>query len=147
MPITSITNKTTSKQFEDKYKNGKVILIYHWNSCGHCLELMPRLKNILDNNSDLRNNSDIFTIELSYLQLLPNELTNISFFPCIICYNNEKIEEEFKGLRTDENLISFIKKNSKSTSRPQTYTKSKTSSIRVKKLLKDYNSFYKNLKV
>lgn len=151
MPITSITNNNSLKKFEEKYKNGKIILVYYWNSCGHCLEFMPRLHNLLDTNNDLKNNSDIFTIELSYINLLPNELNNVSFFPNIICYNKENIEEEFKELRTDENITKFIKRHSKSSSRPHNNSQSKTNntnnSLKVKKLLKKYSSFYNKLKV
>ena len=137
MPFTNINSRNRGGYLEDKIKHDNAIIIYHWNSCGHCRELMPILYSLLRQEEELRNRSNIFEVEYSNFQYLPSFLTNVSAFPYIVAYSNGNKVEEFNEQRTPERLKLFISRNS-SKMEGSKMEGSKMESSRKKKLLKSY---------
>ena len=50
-----ITSKVSGGLLSKKKDNDRVIIVYHWNSCGHCRSFMPMLYNLLNQDKDLLN--------------------------------------------------------------------------------------------
>lgn len=103
-----IINKDNHKVFSKINDIDKVVILYHWNQCGHCIELMKIWNKILDKVKD---KAFIFEVEYSNLKFLPDKYKNILGFPSIICYNHGEYDSEFKNKRTASNIEKFIKKN------------------------------------
>ena len=97
---------------QKKKNNDRVIIVYHWNNCGHCRSFMPILYDLLNTEQELANKANIFEVEYSDFKFLPNELTNVSAFPSIISIEKGKKKDEFNEQRTSEKLKEFIKSNS-----------------------------------
>jgi thioredoxin-like negative regulator of GroEL len=122
----------------------RVIIVYHWNSCGHCRSFMPILYNLLNEDRDLTNMANIFEVEYDDFKYLPKELTNVSAFPSVVSIEKGKKKDEFKEQRTPENLREFIKSNSSlsnkssSSSSNKSSSSSSLSSKRIKKQLRKY---------
>ena len=149
-----VKSKIDGGYLEEKKNNDTIIIIYHWNSCGHCKILMDMINDLLMYQSNIFNRSNVFGVEYDNFKYLPNELTDVNAFPMIIAYENGKKKEEFKEQRTKENLEKFIKDNtskssssksstSKSSSSKSSTSKSsssKSSSSKSKKQLKQYIS-------
>ena len=75
---------------QKKKNNDRVIIVYHWNNCGHCRSFMPILYDLLNTEQELANKANIFEVEYSDFKFLPNELTNVSAFPSIISIEKGK---------------------------------------------------------
>lgn len=118
---------------ETTKNNDRVIIVYHWNSCGHCRSFMPILYNLLNEDRDLTNIANIFEVEYDDFKYLPKELTNVSAFPSVVSIEKGKQKEEFKQQRTPENLREFIKSNSSLSKESSTL-----STRRIKKKLREY---------
>lgn len=86
-------------------KKNKWIVLYHWNKCGHCLELLPKWNLATKNDK----NCCIIEIEYDVYPHLQKKYTNVGGFPSIIVYNNGTIIDEFKEERNLTNLKKFIK--------------------------------------
>jgi len=138
---------------KEKTNDDRVIIVYHWNNCGHCRTFMPILYNLLKEQQDLLKLSNIFEVEYNDFDYLPPELTNVSAFPSVVAIQNGKKIDEFSEQRTPENLSDFIRKNSslktesdtnslKSSyySTPSSSLSSLSSSNRKRKPLKSYSS-------
>ncbi len=134
---------------EQKKDDDRIILVYHWNSCGHCRTFMPILYNLLREQHDLMRMANIFEVEYDNFKYLPEDLTNISAFPSVVAIENGKKIDEFSEQRTPENLEQFITKNSsiKSsyTTSPSSQLSSqsslRTSSARTKRILNKYSKY------
>ena len=141
-----VKSKIDGGFLEEKKNNDTIVIVYHWNSCGHCKILMDMFEDLLMYQSNIFNKSNVFGVEYDNFKYLPNELTDVNAFPMIIAYENGKKKEEFKEQRTKENLEKFIKKNSsKSSSEVSSKSSSKSSSsnsksTRKRKPLKIYPS-------
>ena len=98
---------------EKTKNNDRVIIVYHWNSCGHCRSFMPILYNLLNEERELANMANIFEVEYDNFKFLPQDLTNVSAFPSVVSIEKGKKKDEFKEQRTPENLRDFIKSNKK----------------------------------
>ncbi len=132
-----VKSKIDGGFLEKKKNNDTIIIIYHWNSCGHCKILMDMINDLLMSQSNIFNRSNVFGVEYDNFKYLPDELTDVNAFPMIIAYENGKKKEEFKEQRTKENLEKFIKDNSSKTSSKS--SKSSSSSTKTaKKQLKQY---------
>lgn len=126
-----VTSKITGGLLSKQKDNDRVIIVYHWNSCGHCRAFMPILHNLLNEEKDLLNMANIFEVEYDNFKFLPPELTNVSAFPSVISIEKGKKKDEFSDQRTPENLKEFITTN-KSLSFPSTSTsKSSKRQLRV----------------
>jgi len=96
---------------EQKKDDDRVIIVYHWNSCGHCRNFMPILHNLLAEQKQLEQMSNIFEIEYDDFQYIPRELTNVSAFPLVVSIEKGNKVDEFNEQRTPENLQEFIQRN------------------------------------
>jgi len=96
---------------EQKKDDDRVIIVYHWNSCGHCRSFMPILHNLLAEKKQLEQMSNIFEIEYDDFQFIPRDLTNVSAFPLVISIEKGNKVDEFNEQRTPENLQDFIQRN------------------------------------
>jgi thioredoxin-like negative regulator of GroEL len=124
-----VNSKIVGGLLENKKKNDVIIIVYHWNSCGHCRSFMPMFHDLLNRERNLMDMSNIFSVEYDDFDYLPNDLRNVNAFPMIIAYENGKKKEEFKEQRTEDNLRKFIKNNSsKSSSSSSSSSSSKKSS-------------------
>lgn len=86
----------------------KTIVLYHWNNCVHCLQLIP-IWNEICKKYVKNKNINIINAELEYIYLLKKKYKkNISGFPTIIKYKNGKRFDEFHKERTIDNLNDFI---------------------------------------
>ena len=106
-----VTSKITGGLLSKQKDNDRVIIVYHWNSCGHCRSFMPMLYNLLNQDKDLLNMANIFEVEYDNFKFLPNELTNVSAFPSVISIEKGQKKDEFSEQRTPEKLSEFIKSN------------------------------------
>jgi thioredoxin-like negative regulator of GroEL len=109
--VATIKNKATAKQFIEDCKNKSCIILYYWNSCGHCHQFMPiwnELKRYYDNDKI------IYEVEYDDMKtLLPDNLQMFSY-PSIVSYNNAKPINFNGASRTFENVREFINKTVKS---------------------------------
>jgi thiol-disulfide isomerase/thioredoxin len=139
--IVNVDKENISKLKDNINHNGAVIL-YYWNSCGHCHRLMPIWNELLDKY----NNRQFYQIELDYMQQAPNEFRRITSFPHITAYyNGNKVI--YDGDRNINSLSSFIekylpvlKKSSKSPSKSASKLPSKSPSKQSSKLAKKHKS-------
>jgi len=112
MPVHTVNSLQKGQLLNKTYKNGNCVIIYHWNSCGHCQSLMPVLNNLLQREKQLLSNSNIFKVEYDDFNYLPRFLTNVSAFPYIVSYKNGEKIKEFDEQRTPDNLKKFIEESS-----------------------------------
>ena len=138
-----VKSKIDGGFLEEKKNNDTIVIVYHWNSCGHCKILMDMFEDLLMYQSNIFNKSNVFGVEYDNFKYLPDELTDVNAFPMIIAYENGKKKEEFKEQRTKENLEKFIKDNSsktlsKSTIQNKSFKSSSSSTKTPKKQLKQY---------
>lgn len=122
-----VNSTITGGLLRRKKDNDRVIIVYHWNNCGHCKSFMPILYDLLKKESELLNSANIFEVEYNDFKFLPKELTNISAFPSVISIEKGEKKDEFSDQRTPENLSKFIKSNSS------------VSSKRKRKILRSYS--------
>jgi len=134
-----INSKISGGFLEKKKNNDKIIIVYHWNNCGHCRTFMPILYNLLHENQDLMKMANIFEVEYDNFKFLPDDLTNVSAFPSVVAIDKGNKIGEFSEQRTPENLKDFITKNS---SIKSSYQSSPSSSSRSTRKLKKYKSYH-----
>jgi len=140
-----IDSKINGGLLEKKKDEDRVIIVYHWNNCGHCRTFMPILYNLLREQQELMRNANIFEVEYDNFKFLPENLTNVSAFPSIVAIQNGKKVGEFSEQRTPENLEEFITNNSSIRSSyrttPSTQSSLRTSSGRKKRTLNKYSKY------
>lgn len=106
-----VTSKITGGLLSKQKDNDRVIIVYHWNSCGHCRSFMPILYKLLNEQRDLLNMANIFEVEYDNFKYLPSDLTNVSAFPSVISIEKGIKKDEFSDQRTPEKLKDFITSN------------------------------------
>jgi thiol-disulfide isomerase/thioredoxin len=106
-----VTSKITGGLLSKQKDNDRVIIVYHWNSCGHCRAFMPILHNLLNEQKELLDMANIYEVEYDNFKYLPPELTNISAFPSVVSIEKGVKKDEFSDQRTPENLKEFITSN------------------------------------
>jgi thioredoxin-like negative regulator of GroEL len=128
--ITNVDNKNL-ETLKNKIRHNGAIILYHWNSCGHCNRLMPIWEDLTHRFGDRQ----FYQIELNYMQQAPHEFGHINSFPHITAYKTNGEKTSYNGSRDIESLSEFIKTKSnpipsksalskkKSTSKPVTLTK------------------------
>uniref|UniRef100_A0A6C0LG02 Thioredoxin domain-containing protein n=1 Tax=viral metagenome TaxID=1070528 RepID=A0A6C0LG02_9ZZZZ len=105
--ITKVDNENLEK-LKDKIRANGAVILYHWNSCGHCNRLMPVWADLINRFADRQ----FYQIELNYMQQAPHEFGRINSFPHITAYRDgEKIN--YNGSRDLESLSTFVKSNLK----------------------------------
>lgn len=132
-----INSKITGGILSKQKDNDRVIIIYHWNNCGHCRTFMPILYDLLHKYQNLSQMSNIFEVEYDNFKFLPDELRNVSAFPSIVSIEKGKKKDEFSDQRTHENLAAFIESNKALRS---SYKSSSSIPSSSKRILKKYSS-------
>ena len=140
MPLVKVNSFVKGGHLEEKVNNGKAIIVYHWNNCGHCRAFMPILHQLLEDDRNLRDRSNLFEIEYSNFGFVPKAFTNVSAFPYIVAYENGRKIEEFEEQRTPEKIRSFITRNSShlTSKNSSSSSKGQKKTTPKKRLLKDY---------
>jgi hypothetical protein len=131
--ITKVDDKHVKELKKDLTKNGGIIL-YHWNSCGHCRNFMP----VWDRVTSLLENYPSYKIEYDYMSQAPQYFGHINSFPRIIAYFNGH-KYEYQGSRDHDSLSNFIQKtipSSPSSSLSSSHHSSKKQSKTSKKTKK-----------
>jgi thioredoxin-like negative regulator of GroEL len=136
MPLIKVNSVIKGGKLEEKINNNAIV-VYHWNNCGHCRDFMPLLYETLERNKQLNHNSNVFEIEYSNFNYIPNYLRNVSAFPYIVAYKKGSIIEEFNDQRTIPKIEAFISRNSQlSTNNSNSISRES----RKKRTLKKYNT-------
>lgn len=134
MPLIKVNSAIKGGALEKYVNNDRAVVVYHWNSCGHCRILMPMLYKLMELNKTLNQKAQVFEVEYSNFNYIPNTLRNVIAFPYIVAYNKGTVVEEFNDQRTINKLEEFISRNTNnvesSSSKPQ----------RKKRILKSYKS-------
>jgi thioredoxin domain-containing protein 5 len=106
MPIEDITNSLKAKDtFEKCLNNKKVLCLFYWKLCGHCVEFMPIWNKVVNIYKDVIN---VVQIELECVKKLDKKY-KINGFPTIVIFNNGNKEVEFIKSRNFVELNNFIK--------------------------------------
>ena len=103
----TFTPETTIEQLSN-INNGKWLILFHADWCGHCHNFMPVWTNL--QNTKKVNTFEIENQHLTSLKNMPCALQNetISGFPTISLYNNGiKVNKPLKS-RSLEDLLEFI---------------------------------------
>ena len=109
MPLVNITSDNANL-FCRALKNTTFVCLYHWNNCGHCVELLPIWRKAVKKSGK---NTYIAEIELDNMKYLDDEYNKVQGFPTIVVYKNGKQISEFKKQRNLLNLEKFIKEYKK----------------------------------
>lgn len=133
-----VTSKITGGLLSKQKDNDRVIIVYHWNSCGHCRVLMPLLYKLMELNRALNQKANVFEVEYSNFNYIPNSLRNVNAFPYIVAYRKGSVVEEFNDQRTIPKLEAFISRNSNLVQ--QSSSKSQSKPLRKKRVLKSYKT-------
>ena len=139
MPLIKVNSVIKGGKLEEKINNNAIV-VYHWNNCGHCRDFMPLLYETLQRNKQLNDNSNVFEIEYSNFNFIPNYLRNVSAFPYIVAYKKGSIIEEFNDQRTIPKIEAFISRNSKQTNTKSSSSYNSQLTTRKKRILKKYNT-------
>jgi len=140
MPNCKVNCKESTKILKKTLDNDKIIVVYHMNSCPHCMTFMPIFENLLREKNELLDIANIFSVELNDFKFLPEPLKDVHGFPHIVSYNyngDELKKKEFNSQRTPENLEKFIYEN-KSFNSASAHSSSPSFAPPSKRLLKKY---------
>lgn len=97
-----------AKNFNSIIKENRIIVLYYWKSCGHCINLLPIWRMAVESEGK---NCLIAEIEYDVFPLINKKYNNIYAFPRICVYEHGELKENFQEKRTIANLKKFIKKN------------------------------------
>ncbi len=124
------TNDATN--LSNKLHNGKWLVLYYANWCGHCQAMKPEWQktvSLLKNNKNL-NIAEVESESLSHM----SPKVDIVGFPSLKMYKNGKQIDEFEGQRTANVMQTFALKHCKGQSKSK--SKSKTSKSKKHKKTK-----------
>lgn len=102
-----ITPENASK-FNKVIIEDRWIVLYHWKSCSHCIDLLPIWNSIIESEGE---DCLIADIEYDTFNKIDKKYTDVKIFPTIVVYENGLLKENFKKKRTVSNLKQFLKKN------------------------------------
>jgi thiol-disulfide isomerase/thioredoxin len=143
MPLIKVNSAVKGGALEQQINNDRAVVVYHWNSCGHCRVLMPLLYKLMELNRALNQKANVFEVEYSNFNYIPNSLRNVNAFPYIVAYRKGSVVEEFNDQRTIPKLEAFISRNSNLVQQPSSKSSSKSSSnqpVRKRRVLKSYKT-------
>jgi len=138
MPLIKVNSIVKGGTLEEKINTNNAVIVYHWNSCGHCKAFMPLLHKVLETNDELKSQANVFEIEYSNFNYIPYYLRNVNAFPYIVAYSRGKLIEEFNDQRTQPKIEAFLSRNSNMSS------SSTSSNTRKKRILKKYSMMSKS---
>jgi thiol-disulfide isomerase/thioredoxin len=114
--ITSIKSREQANKFITDASRDSCIILYYWNSCGHCNTFKPIWEQL---KQRFENRKKIYEIEFEQMEKLFPQSFKITSYPTIVSYNNSE-KQIFNNSRTFENVSDFINSTVKTLSRPKT---------------------------
>ena len=91
-------------------EHNNVVVLYHSNTCGYCIDLMPLWKRVT-NKHVKDNNVIIINAEANDIKYLRVKFKkNIIGFPTIIKYSKGKMISEYDGEKKAREFNNFFKK-------------------------------------
>ena len=141
-PRVTTFDKKNTKDFDDKIKTMRGIVLFHHPQCIHCVMLRPKWEMM---KKKLRTEGDIMEVDVSALDESNNPIRNeIQGYPMIVRVENGKIKEHFKEERNIENMLKFIEHHLNNTHNKLDYnykiTRNKMGRNRLKKVSKNQSS-------
>jgi thiol-disulfide isomerase/thioredoxin len=113
-----------------------IILIFH-PSCGHCVQMRPEWEAMKQKLSPGSTVVEVDGSEMSSNDQLSNSpvAKQVRGFPAIFRVKNGKVDEEFSGQRTSEDMKKFAEKGMKNKNKPKKNktNKNKTMKYKMKK--------------
>lgn len=105
--LTNLNKKDINKIL---IENNNVVVLYHSNTCGYCIELMPLWKRVT-NKYVKDNNVIIINAEANCIKYLRVKFKkNIIGYPTIMKYSKGKMISEYDGEKKARELNNFFKK-------------------------------------
>ena len=105
--LTNLNKKDINKILIEK---NNVVVLYHSNTCGYCIDLMPLWKRVT-NKYIKDNNVIIINAEANCIKYLRVKFKkNIIGYPTIMKYSNGKMISEYDGEKKARELNNFLKK-------------------------------------
>lgn len=98
-------------KYENDVNNGKWIIRYHADWCGHCQVMKPEWKKFTDNHKQF----NIASLEENAIDKLKTKPSNLLGFPSIHLNNNGKFIKEFSGKRESADFKNFYDSYAKHT--------------------------------
>jgi thiol-disulfide isomerase/thioredoxin len=121
--ITTIKNESHAKKFVKDVNTDSCIILYYWNSCGHCHSFMPIWDQIKER---FNTQKKIYEVEYNDMNtLFPQNLKMFSY-PSIVSYNQSKPINFVGHSRTFDNVSDFINKYVKTITTPTTASRQTT---------------------
>jgi len=115
--VTTIKNESHAKKFVKDVNTDSCIILYYWNSCGHCHSFMPIWDQIKER---FNTQKKIYEVEYNDMNtLFPQNLKMFSY-PSIVSYNQSKPVNFVGHSRTFDNVSDFINKYVKTITTPTT---------------------------
>lgn len=105
--LTNLNKKDINKIL---IENNNVVVLYHSNTCGYCIELMPLWKRVT-NKYVKDNNVIIINAEANCIKYLRAKFKkNIIGYPTIMKYSKGKMISQYDGEKKARELNNFFKK-------------------------------------
>ena len=105
--LTNLNKKDINKIL---IEHNNVVVLYHSNTCGYCIDLMPLWKRVT-NKYIKDNNVIIINAEANCIKYLRVKFKkNIIGYPTIMKYSNGKMISEYDGEKKARELNNFLKK-------------------------------------
>tara|TARA_B000000477_G_C6086426_1_gene225638 strand:+ start:629 stop:958 length:330 start_codon:yes stop_codon:yes gene_type:complete len=105
--LTNLNKKDINKIL---IENNNVVVLYHSNTCGYCIDLMPLWKRVT-NKYVKDNNVIIINAEANCIKYLRVKFKkNIIGYPTIMKYSKGKMISEYDGEKKARELNNFLKK-------------------------------------
>lgn len=104
--LTNLNKKDINKIL---IEHNNVVVLYHSNTCGYCIDLMPLWKRVT-NKYIKDNNVIIINAEANYIKYLRVKFKkNIIGYPTIIKYSKGKMVSEYDGEKKAREFNKFFK--------------------------------------
>jgi len=99
-------DQSNTKQFDDKIKNSKCIVLFHHPQCIHCVMLRPKWEMM---KKKLNTDGEILEVNVSALEHSNSPIRQeVQGYPMIVYVENGKITHHFKEERNIDNMLNFI---------------------------------------
>ena len=120
----------------NKLSNSHVFMKIHRPDCGYCVELAPKWEEVksLVNKMKIRSGKQIVIADVNGSEV--NDLNcnmSVNGFPTIRYFRNGKHVEDFNEERTVENMVNWIKRNTKSMNKKKKKTNKKKKNTKKRK--------------
>lgn len=89
------------------FGQGKELVLFHWNKCGHCKKMMPEWQKT---KSSYKGSIKLVDYESEKNPKIMKD-NGIQGYPTLKLFNNGKVEAEYEGPRTAQGFIAFLNKH------------------------------------